>query len=214
MFLSFEGGDGCGKSTQQHRLAAWFESQNRECVLCRDPGSTALGDALREILLHRAQWSITNRAEMFLFMAARCQMVDEVIQPALAAGKIVLSDRFLMSNIVYQGLAGGVPVEILETLGQIAVKDVMPDLSIVLDLPYESAVERIGNRASPDRMERKGEEYHRRVRTGFLDYAKQNENNCLVIDATKSPDEIALLIRERVGELTTEPPLAGRGHLK
>ncbi len=198
MFISFEGGDGCGKSTQQRRLAAWLESRGREVVLCRDPGSTSLGDAVRNILLHGTELKIADRTEMFLFMAARCQMVEELIRPALVAGKVVLSDRFLMSSFVYQGFAGGVPLESLESTGRIAVDGIMPDLSVVLDLPYEVAVRRIGGRAEPDRMERKGEEYHRRVRDGFLHFARIDPRRCEVVDATKTPGEVEQAIRDKI----------------
>lgn len=198
MFLSFEGGDGCGKSTQQKRIAAWLESRGREAVLCRDPGSTSLGDAVRSLLLHGTELKITDRTEMFLFMAARCQMVEELIRPALEAGKIVLSDRFLMSSYVYQGYAGGVPMDELETAGRIAVDGIMPDLTVVLDLPYEVALRRIGRRAEPDRMERKGEEYHRRVREGFLHFAETTPDHCVVVDAAQDPDEVERAIRERI----------------
>lgn len=201
MFISFEGGDGCGKSTQQKRLAFWLQSLGYETILCRDPGSTALGDAVRNILLHGKELRIDDRTEMFLFMAARCQMVKELIQPALAANKAVLSDRFLISSFVYQGYAGGVPLEYLETIGQIATIDTMPDLSIVLDLPYEVAVKRIGRRAEPDRMEQKSEQYHRRVREGFLRHAAKHHEHCVVIDATRSIDDVEAAIRHSVQKI-------------
>ena len=189
MFITFEGGDGCGKSTQQKRLGDWFRSQGREVVLCRDPGSTPLGDAVRDILLHGKELHIVDRTEMFLFMAARCQMVEELIRPALESGKVVLSDRFLLSSFVYQGYAGGVSMDELTVTGRIATAGVMPDLSIVLDLPYEIGLERMGRRAAPDRMEEKGEIYHRRVRDGFLKLA-ENDSRCVVVDADASIDEV------------------------
>ncbi len=199
MFITFEGGDGCGKSTQQQLLGDWFQSQGREVVLCRDPGSTALGDAVRNILLHSKDLQITDRAEMFLFMAARCQMVEEVIRLALANGKVVLSDRFLLSSFVYQGFAGGVPMTELETVGQIATTGIMPDLSIILDIPYEVGLQRMRSRGEADRMEAKGEAYHQRVRYGFLEWAK-NDSRCVVIDATLPVEMISGMIRARVSE--------------
>ena len=190
MFLAFDGGDGCGKSTQLKRLGDRLAALGRRVVLCRDPGSTKLGDAVREILLHGRELSILDRTEMLLFMAARAQMVEEVIRPALADGADVLSDQFLLSNIVYQSYAGGVPLYELETVGQIAVGGLRPDLSIVLDVPYEIAVQRIGRRAAPDRMELKGEEYHQRVRQGFLTHAATDPSRYVVVDASGTPEEV------------------------
>jgi dTMP kinase len=191
MFITLDGGDGCGKSTQIRYLAEKLQTQGHEVVCCRDPGSTPLGDAVRNILLNRQELHIADTTEVFLFMAARSQLVREVIRPALERGKIVLSDRFLASTFVYQCYAGGVPAETLESISAVAVGETVPDLGIVLDIPYEIAVQRVGNRAVPDRMERKGEEYHRRVREGFLWYAAAEPNRYVVIDATPSPDEVA-----------------------
>jgi len=191
MFITLDGGDGCGKSTQVRLLAEKLQSQGHQVVCCRDPGSTPLGDAVRNILLNRQELHIVDMTEVFLFMAARSQLVHEVIRPALAGGEIVLSDRFLISTFVYQCYAGGVPAEVLEPISVAAVGETLPDMGIVLDIPYEIAVQRVGHRATPDRMERKGEEYHRRVREGFLKYAAAEPNRYIVIDATSSPDEVA-----------------------
>ena len=190
MFLTLDGGDGCGKSTQLQRLGNRLTALGRRVVLCRDPGSTDLGNAVRGILLHGRKLNILDRTEMLLFMAARAQMVEEVIRPALADGADVLSDRFLLSNIVYQSYAGGVPLHELETVGEIAVGGLRPDLSIVLDVPYEVAVRRVGQRAVADRMELKGEEYHKRVRQGFLAHAAVDPSRYVVVDASGTPDEV------------------------
>jgi len=200
MFITLDGGDGCGKSTQIRYLAEKLHAQGHEVVCCRDPGSTPLGDAVRTLLLNRQELHIADITEVFLFMAARSQLVHEVIRPALKAGKVVLSDRFLISTFVYQCYAGGVPAEALESISTIAVGELLPDLGIVLDIPYEVAVQRVGDRAAPDRMERKGEAYHRRVREGFLQYAAAEPNRYVVIDATPSPDEIADTIWKTVSK--------------
>lgn len=197
-FIAFEGGDGCGKSTQQQRLGERLCQIGQSVVYCRDPGSTSLGNEVRRILLHGKELNITDRTESFLFMAARTQLIDEVIRPALAAGKTVLSDRFLLSTFVYQGCAGGVSSHVLETLGQIAVDKIVPDLTIILDIPYQVALQRIGRRACPDRMEAKGEDYHRRVREGFLKYAEQAPDRIAVFDGTQSPEELETAIFDRV----------------
>jgi dTMP kinase len=200
MFITLDGGDGCGKSTQQKRIGFCFQSQGYEVVLCHDPGSTTVGNEIRRILLHGHELRIDNKTEMFLFMAARSQMVEEVIRPALNTGKIVISDRFLLSNYVYQGYAGGIPLNVLETVGQIAVECLTPDLAIILDIPYEIAVQRIGNRNSSDRMEQKGEKYHRQVRNGFLQHAARYPDRYVIIDAVPPPDEVEKSIRNVIYE--------------
>ena len=199
MFITLDGGDGCGKSTQIRLLAEKLQSLGHEVVCCRDPGSTPLGDAVRNILLNRQELHIADITEVFLFTAARSQLVREVIRPALATGKIVLSDRFLISTFVYQCYAGNVPTEMLESVNAEAVGKTLPDLGIVLDIPYETAVQRVRGRAAPDRMERKGEEYHRRVREGFLKYAAESDRY-VVIDATPPPNEVADAIWKVISE--------------
>jgi len=191
MFISLDGGDGCGKSTQIRLLAEKLHSQGHEIVCCRDPGSTPLGDAVRNILLHRQEMHIADTTELLLFMAARAQLVREVIRPALGVGKTVLSDRFLISTYVYQCYAGGVPEEELRAICAAVVGETLPDLGIVLDIPYEIAIQRRENRSTADRMELKGEEYHRRVREGFLKYAAAEPQRYVVVDATPPLDEVA-----------------------
>ncbi|MDR2641469.1 MAG: dTMP kinase [Planctomycetaceae bacterium] len=195
MFITIDGGDGCGKTTQQHRLCDWLQSLGREVVLCRDPGGTELGDKVRDIVLNGGV-EICNVAEMLLFMASRTQLVDEVIRPSIEAGKDVISDRFLISNIVYQGYAGGMSIDAIEFIGNIATFGIMPDVGIILDVPYDVSVKRIRNRAK-DRMECKGEEYHKQVRNGFLEYAKKNPFY-VVIDAVVPFEEVELEIRKTI----------------
>ncbi|MCL2709923.1 MAG: dTMP kinase [Planctomycetaceae bacterium] len=209
MFITLDGGDGCGKTTQLRLLAEKLESQGHAVVCCRDPGSTPLGDAVRNILLNRQELHIADMTEVLLFTAARAQMVREVIRPALATGKIVLSDRFLASTFVYQCYAGGVSTAALEAISTAAVGDTLPDLGIVLDIPYEIAVQRVDNRAAPDRMERKGEEYHRRVCEGFLKYAAESERY-VVLDATLPLNEVAGAVWEVVFKTATPVSSAKR----
>ncbi|MGL4593678.1 MAG: dTMP kinase [Thermoguttaceae bacterium] len=201
MFISFDGGDGCGKSTQQARLAEWIRAAGHDVMLCRDPGSTPLGEAVRKILLYRDEMHISTRSEMLLFMAARAQLVEDVIRPALASGKVVISDRFLPSNVVYQGHAGGIAIDSIERVGMVAVDGIMPNVSIILDIPYEVAMERLGHRSEPDSMEKKGEKYHRAVRDGFLQYAKNHADRCIVIDASPAPNIVEQSIREVIERL-------------
>ena len=199
MFITLDGGDGCGKSTQIRLLAEKLQSQGYDVICCRDPGSTPLGDAVRNILLNRQELHIADITEVLLFTAARAQLVCEVIRPALKTGKIVLSDRFLISSFVYQCYAGGVPTGVLEAISAEAVGETLPDLGIVLDIPYEIAMQRIEHRDAPDRMERKGEGYHRRVREGFLKYAAESKRY-VVVDATPPPGETANRIEQIVAQ--------------
>jgi len=198
MFVTFDGGDGCGKSTQIKLLADWLTERGTDVVLCRDPGSTPLGEVVRKILLHRANLEICTTAEMLLFMTARAQMVEKVIRPALVAGKTVLSDRYLLSNLAYQSYGGGLSLDAMQAVGQVATGGQLPDLGFVLDSPYETALERIGLRGTPDRMEGKGEEYHRRVRQGFLELVALDPARYLLLDASQSIDAIHLQVRNAV----------------
>lgn len=181
MFLSMEGGDGTGKSTQAELLCRRLQEYGRRCCLCRDPGSTPLGEAVRELLLHRTETAIGSRAEMLLYMAARAQLVEEIIRPALLGGESVVADRFLLSNVVYQGHAGGLDAEELWQIGLVAVERLLPDLVIVLDLPVETALARIPG--TPDRLESRGAEYHHRVREGFLQEARRLGDRAVIVSA-------------------------------
>jgi len=167
MFFSFDGIDGVGKTTQMQLFQEWLHQLGREIVTCRDPGSTPLGERIREILLTSDESTpITPRSEMLLYMAARAQLVEEVIRPALAAGRIVISDRFLLANIVYQGYAGGVEIDSVREVGQVATAGVMPDCVFLLDMDPQEALNRMGEKL--DRMESRGNEYRKRLREGFL----------------------------------------------
>src|SRR5512135_662345 len=128
LFVALEGPDGGGKSTQAGRLASWLREEGYDVVSCRDPGSTKTGDRLRQIVLDRGPDHLSLRSEMFIYMASRAQLVDEVIRPSLAAGRVVVTDRFLLSNIVYQGFAGGLPVEDVWHVGLVATAGLLPDL--------------------------------------------------------------------------------------
>ena len=193
MFLSIDGGDGTGKSTQAELLGQWLRQQGHDVVTCRDPGSTPLGEAVRGILLDRHDLHIDRRSEMLLYMAARAQLVEEVIRPALEQGKTVLCDRYLLANVVYQGYGGGLDVATLWEVGRVATGGLMPDLTIVLDVPAEVAAARM---ARPlDRMEKQGEAFHARVRQGFLAEAARNPDKIVVVDAARSVEEVQEEIR-------------------
>lgn len=193
MFFSFDGLDGAGKTTQSRLFCDWLRSAGYDVVTCRDPGSTALGERLREIVLAGHDLKIGRRAEMLIYMAARAQMVDEVIASALAAGKTVVSDRYLLANVVYQGYAGGLDVAALWEVGRTATAGVRPDLTFVLDLDPQSATARLQREL--DRMERQGAEYRARVRDGFLTAAAASPQDIKVIDAAGPVDQVQAEIR-------------------
>jgi len=194
-FISLDGLDGTGKSTQCRLLAEWLRSKGHTVTTCADPGGTAAGDVIRALLLeHRGE--LTVPAEAFLFMASRAQLVVEVIRPALAGGDVVVCDRVLLANVVYQGHAGGIDPALLWTMGGLATGGVLPDLTIVLDLPVEAASAR---RARPaDRMEQRDAAFHERVRAGFLLEAQRQPERNRVVDATPGVDLVQQRIREEV----------------
>lgn len=199
MFFAFDGIDGGGKSTQVELLAEHLRAKGRDVVTCRDPGSTSLGEALRGILLNR-RTTISRRAEMLLYMAARAQLVAEIISPALLAGKTVVSDRFLLSNVVYQGHAGGLPPDEIWEIGRRATQGLEPDLTFVLDIPLEEARKRT-NRPL-DHMESQGDAYRRKLREGFLQEAARRPDKIVVIDARTSVAEVHSAIRAAAAKVT------------
>ncbi len=203
-FLSLDGPDGGGKTTQVGHLVTWLRWHGLEVVACRDPGGTELGDRLRSILLDRHTMPITMRAEMLLYMASRAQLVEERIRPALAAGKIVVCDRFLLANVVYQGYAGGLPVETLWQVGQAATGGLLPDLTIVLDVPPELARTRTGG--ARDRIEDRPEAFQDQVRRGFWHAAESYPAPLVLIDAAAPADEVALKIQHEVARALGQGP--------
>lgn len=202
MFLSLDGVDGVGKTTQIDRLVVWLEERGRRVITCRDPGSTPLGETLRELLLHSGpERPIGPTAEMLLYMAARAQLVEEVIRPALESGAVVVSDRFLLANVVYQAYAGGLDRERVLDVGGVAIDGVAPDLVLLLDLDAKEADRRRGLGREPDRMESRGETYRTKLREGFLVEAALAPKKITVIDASQSIEEIATAIQSAVEPL-------------
>jgi dTMP kinase len=199
LFLSLDGLDGSGKSTQCRLLADWLRAFGRPVVTCVDPGGTDLGNQLRRILLtYRGQMSVASEA--LLFMASRAQLVEEVIHPALEDEKIVISDRFVLANVVYQGYAGGLNMELLWQASLLSNGGIEPDLTIVLDVPLDVALTRRKDQA--DRMESRGAEYFDKVRSGFLLEAQLHPDRIALIDASGPAeavqDEIRQVVRRRL----------------
>lgn len=196
MFVSLDGVDGGGKSTQIALLVEWLRDRGLDVVACRDPGSTPLGNEIRRLLLDSHETPLARRAEALLYMAARAQLVDEVIRPALAADKTVVCDRFLLANVVYQGHAGDLPVEWLWRIGEFATGGLAPDLSIVFDLPVDMALARL-NRPL-DRLESRGAVYLERVRQGFLSEAARSNGRVQVIAADQPTASVQANVRRTI----------------
>lgn len=187
LFITFEGPDGCGKTTQMKLLAEYFTKNGKEVVLTREPGGKGLGEKVREILLNY-DGEVSDRCESFLFLADRAQNIDIIVNPAVKAGKIVLCDRHIDSTVAYQGYGRGLDIERINMLNNLATNGKKPDLTFVFDVDVETSMKRVGK--EKDRMESAGIDFHNRVRQGYLELAKQEPNRIKVIDATKSIEEI------------------------
>lgn len=194
MFFSFDGLDGVGKSTQIDLFCAWLRDQRRTVVQCRDPGSTELGEAIREMLLGHRGDEMSMRTEMLLYMAARAQLVEQVVQPAIVAGHDVVSDRYLLANVVYQGHAGGLDPASIWQVGRIATAGVEPDLTFLLDMPPQQAAGRLQREL--DRIENRGDEFRARLRAGYLLEAQNHPDRIVLIDAARPIEVVQTAIRE------------------
>ena len=192
-FIVLDGPDGSGKTTQLGLLADHLTELGGAVEAVHDPGATAVGERIRQILLDRDNAHMSPTCEMLLFMASRAQLVSQRVRPALADGKVVLCDRFISATVAYQG-AAGVPPSAVREVGKIAVEDVQPDLTIILDLPAEEGLARLAG--SPDRMESKDLAFHRKVRELFLSQAAEDQERFAVVDATREVCQTAADIRE------------------
>lgn len=200
MFITLDGIDGVGKSTQIERLISYLEQQGHETLLVRDPGTTEIGARLRQILLE-SDLELHRRTEAMLFMASRCEMVETILRPALADGKTVVSDRFLLANVVYQSVGGKVSPDLLWQMGRLANGGVVPDLTILLDMPAQRSMERIGNET--DRMESRGVDYMEAVRQGFLEQLPHSSQSTAIIDADQSPEDVSHELLASVAKVLT-----------
>lgn len=197
-FITFEGGEACGKSTQIRLLAKCLADTNRPPVLVREPGGTPPGEEIRHLLQHsKAGASLSAETELLLFAASRAQLVREVILPSLANGRVVISDRFHDSTTVYQGVARRLHSESVAVINDFAVGGCVPDVTFLIDLPFETALSRMENRGGPpDRMEAQPREFHEAVRSGYLELAGRNPARFVVIDGNRPPMEIHSAILE------------------
>ncbi len=191
--ISFEGSEGSGKSTQIARLAAHLQKISRDVITVREPGGTEIGEQIRNIIVHNSKGEeMCAETELLLFAAARAQLVREVIAPALLRGATVLSDRYLDSSTVYQGVARNLSMDPVNQINHFAVGNIMPDITVVIDVPTEVSLTRIRQRASdlPDRMERENIDFYTKVREGYLVLAKGLPERFVVIDGTQNEDTI------------------------
>ena len=208
-FLTIEGGDGTGKTTQIRALENYLVSQGKPCIVTREPGGTELGAMLRRVLLEAGGAPIAPASELFLYLADRAQHVSEVIRPAVAAGKIVLCDRFTDSTLAYQGYGRGLDLGLLRQFNNVADDGTHPDLTLLLDCPVDLGLSRTASRMAKsqidapkeDRFEREKLDFHEKVRAGFLALARQEPERFRVIDAAQPPAKVSLVIREIVDEV-------------
>lgn len=196
-FISFEGGEGAGKTTLINKLKSIFESQGYSVILTREPGGSLLGDVIRNLVLHRdKKIKMSSRAELLLFLSARAQHVEEVIKPALSAGQIVLCDRFYDSSVAYQGYARGLGPKEVEDLCLFATDGIIPNLTFFLDLDPKEGLKRAACDREPDLFEEQKIDFHRLVRDAFADIAIRNPARVKVIDASKTPENVLLQVLE------------------
>ena len=209
-FITFEGGDGSGKTTQVKALESHLTASGKSCLSTREPGGTSLGELIRQVLLEVGKQPITSPTELFLYLADRAQHIHEVIIPALEQGKIVLCDRHTDSTLAYQGYGRGIDLGLLRSLNDIASQGIKPDLTLLFDCPAEIGLSRTARRQShtasgrnEDRFEREKIEFHERVRAGFLELARAEPNRFRIIDAARSAKEVGQEIKKIIDrELT------------
>jgi dTMP kinase len=207
VLIAFEGGEGAGKSTQVRRLQEWLTSEGLVARATFEPGATQAGASIRAIVLDRAQTGMSPRAEALLYAADRAQHVHDVLRPALDAGEVVVTDRFVDSSLAYQGAGRTIPLDEIRTLSRWATEGLVPDLTVLLDLPPEEGLARARGRAAADRLESESLDFHQRVRATFRALAEGDSDRYLVLDARAPVDELAAQIRRRVAGLLSGLPL-------
>jgi dTMP kinase len=204
MFISFEGGEGLGKSLQAAKLAETLRARGREVLLTREPGGTPLGERVRDVLLHAREIAMSAEAEALLFSAARAEHVRDIIRPALTAGRIVIGDRFFDSTLAYQGYGHGADLDGLRALTRFAVGDLVPHRTFLIDAPVDVVLARLQARERGGRWDRfhAGDRaFHERVREGYLRLAAAEPGRFAIVDGDRAEDEITADIRRRVDEL-------------
>ncbi|MGQ9604072.1 MAG: dTMP kinase [bacterium] len=203
IFITFEGIEGSGKTTQAKLLKDFLKSQGHEVVLTREPGGPPISERIRGILLDNANPEMEAMTELLLYEASRYQHVKEVIRPALANGKMVICDRFADASTAYQGYGRGIDIKKVESLNFIATEGILPDLTFLLDVPCELGLRRLGR--NPDRIESETIEFHERVRRGYLEIARSEPERIKVVDGLQSVDRIFESIKALVSEVISKP---------
>jgi dTMP kinase len=210
LFITFEGCDGCGKSTQIQIVTKRLQELGYQVVVTREPGGTPFGEMVRDSLLDHSGPDRCALAEMFLYAASRAELVNSVILPALEAGKLVLSERFADSTLVYQGFAGGIPPEVIEKVNYIATCGISPDLTLVFDIADERIVENRLARREKDKIESRSDSYHARVREGYRLLASRYPDRVRLLDGSFPPDQVSEIILSEIHELMSKVEGEGR----
>lgn len=195
LFITFEGADGCGKTTQLNLLKEYLSNKGYEVIVTREPGAVGLGEKIREILLNY-DGEVSPNCEAFLFLADRAQHIDTIVKPAIEAGKIVLCDRHTDSSVAYQGYGRGVDISRIRMLNKIATSGLVPDLTLVFDIDVETSQKRVGK--NKDRMESAGIEFHEKVRNGYLELAKEEPERIKVINSADTIENIFEQVKKLV----------------
>ncbi len=201
IFISMEGPDGSGKTTQIKKLEEYLTNKGYDVLITREPGGTRISEAIREVILNKDFTEMDPVTEMLLYASARAQLVAEVIGPAIEAGKAVISDRFVDSSVVYQGIARGLGVETVYELNAHAIREYMPNVTFMLDLPAEEGIRRKKDQKELDRMEQESLDFHKKVAEGYRQLAALAPERIKVIDATLPIDEIYGMIKSDVKRL-------------
>jgi dTMP kinase len=211
-FITFEGSEGCGKSTQVQRLAARLEELGVPFLVTREPGGTTIGESIRELLQFAPQSAgMTAETELLLFEASRSQLVRELIKPALESGKCVIADRFFDSTTVYQGVARKLDRGIVRQLNAFAVGDCVPDVTFLLDVDLKTARSRMQQPRRPDRMEQQSDEFYEKVRDGYQELARWQRDRIVMIEGWQSPDDVEKEIWDIL--LTRFPQLVSKSEI-
>ena len=195
-FISLEGGEGAGKSTQNKRIVEWLEKQGKSVIETREPGGTAVSEEIRRVLLDTRNAGLNATAELLLMFAARSQLVEEVIRPALAAGKVIVCDRFADASYAYQGGGRKLGAETVAVVEKIVLNDLQPDLTLLFDIPVELGMARVAGRGAADRFEVETMDFFERVRRAYLERAAANPHRFSIIDASQDVEQVWSQVRE------------------
>lgn len=201
IFITLEGPEGSGKSTQLERLSAYLNRKGLEVLCTQDPGGTGIGEKLREVLLSPRNRGMSSLTELLLYLASRAQLVEEVLRPALAQGKVVISARFSDSSLAYQGYGRGLDKQLIRKMNQVATADLKPDLTILLDIDIPRGLKRARAGSNGDRLEQEERQFHQRVREGYIKLAKRDPKRIKMVKVEGSIAKVQAEIRQHVDEL-------------